>query len=191
MIGFFIVDELQEKDAQGAPFVARVHSEMNDEIRGALYLPPFMRPNQCNIVGGSKVYGVLDDVTGRGFAIFGTDDADFGYFLDANIQIKQNLSISGDAAIGGNSSVNGDSNISGNLTATGNITGADCRITLAKMSLPNPAWVDDGKQTDPDAAGHPRFISKPAAVSSLASHTHTCAAPGAPTTPPIPTPLPG
>ena len=190
MFGFFKVTELTGEDAQDTAFIAKVESQMNASIKGTLYLPPYLRPNQCNIAEGSVVWGCLDEVTGRGCAMFGKDDADFGYFYDANIQIRQNLSVTGNAAIGGDSSVNGNSAVSGNMTAGGNVTAVDCRITIAALQVPNPDWVDDGNQTDPDAHGEPRYNTVPAAVSSLAQHTHTCAAPGSPTTPPIPTPIP-
>lgn len=190
-LGFYIVTELTGEDAQGAAFMAKVKSQMNAAIRGTLYLPPYLRPNQCNIAPDSVLFGCLDEVTGRGFAMFGKDDADFQYFMDANLQIKQNLSVVGNTAIGGDASVGGDSTVTGDMTAAGNVTAADCRISIAALQWPNPEWVDDGNQTDTDAGGHPRYIKKPAAVSSLAQHTHTCAAPGSPTTPPIPTPIPG
>ena len=198
-LGFYIVTELTGEDAQGAAFMAKVKSQMNAAIRGTLYLPPYLRPNQCNIAADSVLFGCLDEVTGRGFAMFGKDDADFQYFMDANLQIKQNLSvvgntaIGGDANIGGNESVSGNSSVSGNMTATGNITGADCRVTLAggEFELPNPDWQDDGRQTDPDINGQPRYKKQQIAsmVSSLANHTHTCAV--GPTSTPVPVPIPG
>lgn len=198
-IGFYVVEELTGEDAQGAAFMAKVKSKMNAGIRGTLFLPPYLRPNQCNIAADSVLFGCLDEVTGRGFAIFGQEDADYQYFMDASLQIKQNLSvvgnaaIGGDASVGGNESVSGDSQVSGNVTATGNVTGADCRVTLAggTFTVPNPEWVDDGAQTDPDAQGHPRYIEQYIAgmVSSLANHTHTCAV--GPTSTPVPVPLPG
>ncbi|MBQ9241650.1 MAG: hypothetical protein IJ165_00230 [Proteobacteria bacterium] len=198
-LGFFIVEQLDGEDAQGAAFMAKVKSQMNEAIKGTLFLPPYLRPNQCNIAADSVLFGCLDEVTGRGFAIFGQEDADYQYFMDASLQIKQNLSvvgnaaIGGDASVGGNESVSGDSQVSGNVTATGNVTGADCRVTLAggTFMLPNPAWEDDGQQSDPDAHGEPRYKEQHIAgmVSSLANHTHTCAV--GPTSTPVPVPLPG
>lgn len=190
MIGFFTIDSFENPtDSAGFQTRANVSNKMDMNLKGVLYLPPYLRKSQCNISEGDSVFGIIDDVSGLGAAICGIDGSDFQYFFDADIQIKQNISIIGNAAIGGNSTVNGDSDVSGNVTASGNVTSNDCRITIAAMQIPNPNWTDDGSQTDPDSHGNPRYILKPAAVSSLAQHTHTCAAPGSPTTPPIPTPI--
>ena len=94
--GFFVVDELIGKDAQGVAHVARVSSDLNNNIKGVFYLPPFLRPNQCGIKAGSVVYGGLDEVTGRGFAIYGQDDADYQYYLDGDLEIKKKLTVADD-----------------------------------------------------------------------------------------------
>ena len=96
MFGFFVLKSLDGKDAQGASFLAKVESQMTPGIRGTLFLPPYLRPNQCNIAAGSVVWGCLDEVTGRGFAMFGKDGADFQYFFDADIQVKKTLTVNGD-----------------------------------------------------------------------------------------------
>ena len=110
----------------------------------------------------------MDDVSGFGFAAIGRDGADFGYFFDSDLQIKKNVVIDGAASIGDSASVGADLSVSGNATAGGNVTGKDCRIAIA--------------QGDP---------SLPSVVTSLATHTHNCTAPGTPSGPPIPTPIPG
>lgn len=92
-LGFYIVTELTGEDAQGAAFMVKVKSQMNAAIRGTLYLPPYLRPNQCNIAPDSVLFGCLDEVTGRGFAMFGKDDADFQYFMDADIDIRKTLNV--------------------------------------------------------------------------------------------------
>lgn len=93
MIGFFSVKGLVGEDHAGTPTQVTVSSQMDAGIEGTLYLPPYLRPAQCGIHAGSIVYGVMDDVTGLGVALMGIDDADFGYFFDADIQIKKNLEV--------------------------------------------------------------------------------------------------
>jgi hypothetical protein len=39
---------------------------------------------------------------------------------------------------------------------------------IVDAEVPNPAWVDDGSQTDPDTSGEPRYIIQARAKSSLA-----------------------
>lgn len=97
--GFYIVTDLTGEDAQGAAFMAKVKSQMNEAIKGTLFLPPYLRPNQCNIAADAVVWGCLDEVTGRGFAMFGKDDADFGYFFNADIEIQKTLTVNGATAI--------------------------------------------------------------------------------------------
>lgn len=190
MIGYFIVESFTgTTDGANSQTQINASNKMDMNIKCILFLPPYLRKTQCYISEGDTVFGIVDDVSGLGVALCGIDAADFGYFFDADIQVKQNLSITGNAAVGGNSTVNGNSAISGDSTISGNVTAQDCRITIAAMQIQNPNWADDGSQTDPDSHGNPRYITKPAAVSSLAQHTHTCAAPGSPTTPPIPTPI--
>lgn len=199
MFGLWKIKALSDNDAQDAPRLADVVSCMNEAIEGVLYLPPYLRPNQCNIAVDSVVVGFLDDVTGKGAAFCGLDDADYGYFLDAPLHIKKTLSVVGNTTVGGDMTITGDetvsgsSTITGDVTASGNITGADCRVTLAggSFELPNPEWVDDGQGSDPDAHGQPKNKTQTitAMVSSLANHTHTC--PVGPTSTPVPVPIPG
>ena len=56
-LGFFIVEQLDGEDAQGAAFMAKVKSQMNEAIKGTLFLPPYLRPNQCNIAADSVLFG--------------------------------------------------------------------------------------------------------------------------------------
>ncbi len=191
MFGLWKVTSLSDGDSAGAERIADVVSCMNGNIEGTVYLPPYLRPNQCGIAAGSVVVGYVDDVTGKGAAFCGIDEADYGYFMNADVQFRQNMSVVGNAAIGGDASIGGGVTASGDATVTGNVSAADCRVMMAAVQIPNPEWVDDGHGTDPDAHGQARYITQPACVSSLAAHTHTCAAPGSPTTPPIPTPIPG
>lgn len=189
MFGLWKVTSLSDKDSAGAERIADVVSCMNGSIEGTLYLPPYLRPNQCGIAEGSVVVGFIDNATGKGAAFCGIDDADYGYFMDADVQFRQNLSVSGNAAVGGDASIGGNGSVSGDSTVSGNVTAADCRVMMAAVQLPNPEWVDDGSGSDPDAHGHPRYITQPACISSLAAHTHTSSAPGTPTSTPIPVPV--
>lgn len=191
MIGYFTIKEfIGTEDQAGFQSQVRAVSTMEPGFECFLFLPPYLRAVSCSIAIDSRVFGIVDDTSGLGVALYGVNGADFGYFYDADVQIKKNLSVTGDTAIGGSESIGGDSSVGGSSTVVGNVTAKDCRITLAAMQIPNPSWVDDGHQTDPDAGGHPRYITKAAAVSSLAAHTHTSSAPGTPTSAPIPTPIP-
>lgn len=98
-LGFFIVEQLDGEDAQGAAFMAKVKSQMNEAIKGTLFLPPYLRPNQCNIAADSVLFGCLDEVIGKGFAIFGQEDADYQYFLDADLEIQKTLTVDGATAL--------------------------------------------------------------------------------------------
>lgn len=73
----------------------------------------------------------------------------------------QSVDISGDV------SASGKATIGGNLKASGNVIANDCQISISPSDVPGPAIV-----------------------TSLANHMHTCAAPGSPTSTPIPTPIP-
>ncbi|MBQ1266120.1 MAG: hypothetical protein IIY06_05050 [Proteobacteria bacterium] len=95
MIGFFTIVELMgDDDAAGFKVQAKVKSQMNENIIGVLWLPPHLRQGQSNIDVDSTVWGILDEVSGIGCAMMGIGDADFGYFYDANIQVKKKFTIS-------------------------------------------------------------------------------------------------
>lgn len=97
MIGYFKVTSFTgTKDAGNADTQANVESCMDNNIKGVLYLPPYLRKTQCNIDIDSIIFGILDDITGIGFACFGQDSADFQYFFDANIDIKKSLTVTDD-----------------------------------------------------------------------------------------------
>lgn len=51
----------------------------------------------------------------------------------------------------------------------GNVSASVTRIdeAIVEADVANPAWVDDGIQTDPDVSGNPRFLKAPRAKSSL------------------------
>ena len=86
-----------DEDVAGFKVQAKVKSKMNENIIGFLWLPPHLRQGQSNIDAGSTVWGILDEVTGLGCAMMGIGDADFGYFYDADIQVKKKFTVDGAA----------------------------------------------------------------------------------------------
>lgn len=136
MFGFFVVTELNGEDAQGAAFLAKVKSQMNEAIRGTLYLPPYLRPNQCNIETDSVVWGCLDEVTGRGFAMFGKDGADFGYFFNADIEIQKTLTVKDAVSMEKTLEVTGKVTAKDAIAATKDIT-SNADVKAGTISLKN------------------------------------------------------
>ena len=95
MIGYFVVDSFlsSKKDSAGFEVLVNVHSQTFPEIEAQLYLPPYLRKAQCAIAVNSVLFGIIDDVTGIGFGMFGTDNSDFGYYFDSDIVIKKKLNV--------------------------------------------------------------------------------------------------
>lgn len=97
MIGFFIVESFGgDTDAAGFNTQIKASNKMDMNIKNILFLPPYLRKSQCNINIGDTVFGIVDDVTGLGFAVFGAGEADFQYFFDADVTIKQKLTVKKD-----------------------------------------------------------------------------------------------
>lgn len=97
MIGYFEITEfLDGTDAAGAAFRARAKGVPDSGKVADLYLPPYLRKTQCGIDNGSRVFAIVDDVTGIGAALFGADGADFGYFVNADVEIKKSLTVTDD-----------------------------------------------------------------------------------------------
>lgn len=97
MIGFFIVEKfIGDDDVAGFKTAAWCSSKMDMNLKVKLYLPPYLRKSQCGIDIGDSVFGICDDVTGLGAAIFGERSADFGYFFNADIGIKKGLMVKDD-----------------------------------------------------------------------------------------------
>ena len=100
MIGYFTVLELTgDEDVAGFKVQAKVKSQMNENIVGILWLPPHLRQGQSKIGADSTVWGILDEVSGIGCAMMGIGDADFGYFVDADILVKKKLTVDGATAL--------------------------------------------------------------------------------------------
>lgn len=91
--GIFIIDELKEKDAEGFERVARVHNQMEDHLTADCFLPPYVRPSQCKIKAGSKVFAFVDTVTGLGVALYGFDDADVDFINRNNYTFTETLTV--------------------------------------------------------------------------------------------------
>lgn len=97
MIGFFIVEAFAgDNDSAGYKTQIKAANRMDMNIHVNLYLPPYLRRSQCNIGVGDVVFGIVDDVTGIGFAVFGEGNADYQYFIDANVTIKKSLTVQKD-----------------------------------------------------------------------------------------------
>ncbi len=123
MIGFFtIVEFMGDEDAAGFKVQAKVKSQMNESIEGTLYLPPHLRQGQSNIDVDSTVWGIMDEVSGLGCAMMGIGDADFGYFYDADIQVKKKFTVDGATAL--NDKLDVAKKITGSdaINASGDIT---------------------------------------------------------------------
>ena len=94
MIGFFIIDHFSGvQDAAGFYTSAWCLSRMDMNLGAKLFLPPYLRQAQCAISEGDTVFGIADDVSGLGVALFGEGSADFGYLFDADIEIKKRLTV--------------------------------------------------------------------------------------------------
>ena len=93
-LGFFkIVKFLNEgKDTQGYQTRVLVESCMVSEWQCVLFLPPYLRQVSSSIDVGSVVFGVVDSVIGKGCALY-SEDADFAYFLDADVTINKTLTV--------------------------------------------------------------------------------------------------
>jgi len=91
--GIFIVDELKDKDAEGFERVARVHNQMEDHLTADCFLPPYVRPSQCKIKAGSKVFAFVDTVSGLGVALYGFDDADVDFINRNNYTFTETLTV--------------------------------------------------------------------------------------------------
>lgn len=97
MIGWFTIEKFENhNDSAGYATSVIASNNMDMNIKARLYLPPYLRKAQCSINVGSTVFGIVDDVTGLGMALYGDGSADFGYFFDADITVKKNLTVTKD-----------------------------------------------------------------------------------------------
>lgn len=99
-LGFFkILKFLDEgKDTQGYQTRVLAGSCMVAEWKCVLFLPPYLRKVSSSIDVGSIIFGIADSVIGKGCALY-SEDADFAYFLDADITINKTLTVDGSATM--------------------------------------------------------------------------------------------
>lgn len=126
MIGYFIVESFTgTTDGANAHIQINASNKMDMNIKCVLFLPPYLRKTQCDISEGDTVFGIVDDVSGLGVALCGIDAADFGYFFDANVNIKKKLI------------VDDDTTINKALTVTNNIKSTSGDVFAGAVSLKN------------------------------------------------------
>ena len=119
MVGFFVFDDVPSVDNQ----LVLAHASLNNGIQGLF----FVRESDCKDISsvekGSEFFGVLDDSSGYGAALFikGLDVESDSMLLQKNIHVKGNATIDGDETVKGNQKITGNSSITGKLAVTGNI----------------------------------------------------------------------
>ena len=128
--GIFIVDELKDKDIEGFERVARVHNQMEDHLTADCFLPPYVRPSQCKIKAGSKVFAFVDTVTGLGVALYGFDDADVDFINRNNYTFTETLTV--DKATTMKDTLTVDKNIT---SSTGDIKASVGDVVATTVSL--------------------------------------------------------
>lgn len=144
--GYFRVKSFSGKDAQGYETEVDVENVMDAQITGTLYLPPYMRKSTSSISSNSVIFGVMDDVTGLGAALY-SEDADFEYRFDADVTIGKNLSVQKSITASEDiKSLYGDV-VAGTISLKGHvhqlvaISPADCALILASgasVTTPTP-----------------------------------------------------
>ena len=145
MIGYFKILQLEGSDAAGSAVTAQVESVMDDGILGTLYLPPYLRPTQCGIAQGSIVWGIMDDTSGIGCALWG-QDCDFDYTVRADLHLTKSLQIDGDTTSqsGSFTTTTGDVVVQGvsltkhthPFTGSATVTGAVSPVGVVEASGP-------------------------------------------------------
>lgn len=138
MIGFFTVIELTgDDDAAGFKVQAKVKSQMNENILGIMWLPPHIRQGQSQIDADSTVWGILDEVSGLGCAMMGIGEADFGYFYDADINVKKALTVDGATALKDKLDVTKKITASDAIEASKDIKSSTGDVVATSISLKN------------------------------------------------------
>ncbi len=140
--GIFIVDSLKDKDSEGFERIAVVHNQMDEGISFECFLPPYVRPSQCKIKSGSKVWGIADTTTGMGVALYGFGDADVDFINRNNYHFTETVEI--DKSVTAHDTVEIDKSVTthdtltvqSNITSqTGNIvaTAGDVKATAVSL----------------------------------------------------------
>ena len=127
--GIFIVEALKDKDSEGFERVARAHNSMDEGLQADLYLPPAMRPSQCGIKSGSKVFAIADEVSGLGAALYGID-CDVDFVNKNRYHFTKTLTVDDD--ITGNANMTIKQNID---STAGNITAKVGDVKASSISL--------------------------------------------------------
>lgn len=136
MIGFFIIEGFTgAKDSAGFDTVIKVASKMDMNIKCELFLPPYMRKVSSDIGTGDTVFGIVDDITGIGAALFGEGAADFKYYYDADINIKQKLTVDKSTTLKDTLDVTKAVTANDTITATKNIKSSTGDVIATTISL--------------------------------------------------------
>lgn len=128
--GIFIVDSLKDKDSEGFERIAVVHNQMDDGISFECFLPPYVRPSQCKIRSGSKVWGIADTTTGMGVALYGFGDADVDFINRNNYHFTETVEI--DKSVTAHDTLDVTKDIT---SSTGNITASTGDVKATTVSL--------------------------------------------------------
>ena len=130
--GIFIVDELKDKDSEGFERVARVHNQMEERMTADCFLPPYIRPSQCKIKAGSKVFAFVDTVSGFGVALYGFDDADIDFINRNNYTFAETLTVEKSTTLNDKCDVKKDI-----TSSTGDIKASVGDVVATTVSLKN------------------------------------------------------
>ena len=134
--GIFTIDELKDEDAGGFERAAIAHNQMDESMSFELFLAPYIRPSQCKIKVGSKVFAFVDTVSGLGVALFGFEDADVDYSNRAEYHYTKTLTVDGAVTMKDKLDVTKDiTSASGDVVATTiSLKGHTHPITAAKFN---------------------------------------------------------
>lgn len=153
MIGYFIVHKfIGEKDSAGFDSKILVASKFDMNIRGELYLPPYLRKSQSNIAVGDTVFGIMDNVTGLGVALHGMNMADFRYFFNADISIGKSLTVTNDITSTAGDVKATTVSLQNHYHPIITMTGDDAAKVVASASSGNPATFTHFATTVPGIA---------------------------------------
>ena len=90
-----VLSFLNATDAQGFATTVNASKVETPAAEFHIFLPPFMRQSTSAISVGSKLYCIVDSVTGQGCALY-SEDADFDYKFDADVEIGKSLNVQDD-----------------------------------------------------------------------------------------------
>lgn len=113
MIGIFILDEIPKVNKQ----LVLGHSKINDGISGYFYFRESDCADVCSVDKGNEFFGVLDDTSGFGAALFilNLEIQENYMLLQHNLHVKENADIDGDLYVGKDATIEGNTSITGTL----------------------------------------------------------------------------